>query len=102
MSPADMERRIIRNTSGILTTTVNDIEHIESQSLMAIGIVKIYFQPDAKIDKATAQVTAISQTAIRADAPGHSAAADHQLQRVQRADSSACSLRQRSLGNATQ
>lgn len=65
MSPDDMEKRIISPYERILTTTVNDIEHFESQSLSGIGVVKIYFQPSAKIEQAIAQVTAISQTAIR-------------------------------------
>src|SRR4051794_12933632 len=61
--PADeMEKRVIGNFERILTTTVNDIEHVESQSLNGIGVVKVYFQKDAKIEEATAQVTAISQT----------------------------------------
>jgi multidrug efflux pump subunit AcrB len=65
MSPADMNARIITPYERILGTTVDDIEHIESQSLYGIGIVKVYFQPGAKIDNCNAQVTAISQTAIR-------------------------------------
>ena len=65
ISPDDMEKRIITGYERILTTTVNDIEHIESQSLNGIGIVKIFFQPGAKIEVAIAQVTAVSQTAIR-------------------------------------
>src|ERR1700733_8687888 len=65
MSPTDMEQRIVTPYERILTTTVNDIEHIESQSLYGIGIIKIYFQPNANIENANAQVTAISQTAIR-------------------------------------
>jgi multidrug efflux pump subunit AcrB len=65
MSPADMEARIVTPYERILGTTVNDIEHIESQSLYGIGVIKIYFQPNAKIENANAQVTAISQTAIR-------------------------------------
>ena len=64
--PADeMEKRIVGNFERILTTTVNDIEHIESQSLYGIGVVKIYFQKGANVDAATAQVTAVSQTVIR-------------------------------------
>ncbi len=70
MSPADMESHIITPFEQILTTTVNDIEHIESQSLYGIGVVKIYFQKNAKIENANAQVTAISQTAIRQFPPG--------------------------------
>ena len=65
MSPADMNARIITPYERILGTTVNDIQHIESQSLYGIGVVKVYFQPNAKIDNCNAQVTAISQTAIR-------------------------------------
>jgi multidrug efflux pump subunit AcrB len=70
MSPEEMEGRIIRTYEGILTTTVNDIEHIESQSINGEGVVRIYFQPGAKIAEAEAQVTAISQTALRAMPPG--------------------------------
>ncbi|MDB5302704.1 MAG: Cobalt-zinc-cadmium resistance protein CzcA, partial [Phycisphaerales bacterium] len=70
MSPEEMEGRIIRNYEGILSTTVNDIEHIESQSLYGEGVVRIYFQPGAKIQEATAQVTAISQSALRQMPPG--------------------------------
>jgi multidrug efflux pump subunit AcrB len=65
MSSDEMEKRIAGNFERILTTTVDDIEHIESQSLTGIGIIKIYFQKNANVDTATAQVTAIAQTAIR-------------------------------------
>ncbi len=65
MSPGDMNARIITPYERILGTTVNDIEHIESQSLYGVGVVKIYFQPNAKIENSNAQVTAVSQTAIR-------------------------------------
>ena len=65
MSPADMNSRIITPFERILTTTVNDISHIESQSLYGIGVVKIYFQPGANISNSNAQVTAIGQTFIR-------------------------------------
>src|SRR5512140_1286832 len=63
MSPDDMEQHVVTNFERILTTTVNDIEHTESQSLSGIAIVKIYFQPNAKIETAIAQVSAICQTA---------------------------------------
>jgi multidrug efflux pump subunit AcrB len=65
MSPEQMEGRIVTPYERILTTTVNDIEHIESQSLYGIGVIKIYFQKNANVINANAQVTAISQTAIR-------------------------------------
>ncbi len=70
MSPDDMDKRIVTPFERILTTTVNDIEHIESQSLYGIGVVKIYFQKNANIENANAQVTAIGQTAIRQMPPG--------------------------------
>ncbi|HTL30836.1 MAG TPA: efflux RND transporter permease subunit [Tepidisphaeraceae bacterium] len=69
--PADeMEKRVVGNFERILTTTVNDIEHIESQALSGRGIIKIYFQKGADIAIANAQVTAISQTATRMMPPG--------------------------------
>jgi multidrug efflux pump subunit AcrB len=64
-SPSQMEQRIVSPTERALTTTVNDIEHIESQSLNGIAVVKVYFHPSVKIDMAVAQVTAISQTQLR-------------------------------------
>ena len=60
-----MSSRIITPYERVLTTTVNDIEHTESQSLYGIGIVKIFFQPNVDIRTATAQVTSVSQTVIR-------------------------------------
>ncbi|MBV1688814.1 efflux RND transporter permease subunit [Novosphingobium sp. G106] len=70
LPPEDMSNRIISQYERTLTTTVNDIDHIESQSLPGIGIVKIYFQPDADVRLATAQVTSISQTILRNLPPG--------------------------------
>jgi multidrug efflux pump subunit AcrB len=70
LSPEEMEKRIVSNYERGLTTTVNDIEHIESQSLTGISVIKIFFQPGAKIEAATAQVTAISQSALRQAPPG--------------------------------
>jgi multidrug efflux pump subunit AcrB len=64
-SPNQMEQRIVSTTEKALTTTVNDIEHIESQSLNGIAVVKVYFHPGVKIDMAVAQVTAVSQTQLR-------------------------------------
>ena len=70
LAPEEMEKRMINNYERFLTTTVNDIEHIESQSLTGIAVVKVFFQPGAKIEAATAQVTAVSQAAIRSMPPG--------------------------------
>lgn len=65
LSPQEMEQRIVTNYERTLTTTVNDIEHIESQSLTGVAVVKIFFQPGTQLEAATAQVTAVSQSAIR-------------------------------------
>jgi multidrug efflux pump subunit AcrB len=70
LSSEDMGSRITTVTERALTTLVDDIEHIESQSLNGIAVVKVYFQPHANIDKAIAQVTAISQTQLRQLPPG--------------------------------
>ncbi|HKR89264.1 MAG TPA: efflux RND transporter permease subunit, partial [Phenylobacterium sp.] len=70
LSPDEMSGRIISPYERVLTTTVNDVQHIESTSLPGMGIVKIYFQPNVDIRTATAQVTSISQTAIRSMPPG--------------------------------
>ncbi len=70
LTPEEMEKRIVTNYERALTTTVNDIEHIESQTLTGVAVVKIFFQPGANIDAATAQVTAISQTVVRQMPPG--------------------------------
>ncbi len=66
----DMAGRIIYYYERTLTSTVNDIEHIESQSLNGVGVVKIYFQPGVDIRTATAQVTSISQTVLKQMPPG--------------------------------
>ena len=70
LPPEEMERRIVTNYERVLTTTVNDIEHVESQSLTGIAVVKIFFQPGARIEAATAQVTAVSQSMVRQMPPG--------------------------------
>src|SRR3982751_4629825 len=70
MSPSEMEGRMVRQFEGFLTTTVNDIEHIETQSLNGVAVIRIYFQPGAKIAEAEAQVTATGQAAVRIMPPG--------------------------------
>jgi CzcA family heavy metal efflux pump len=65
MAPGEMSNRIVTPFERFLTTTVNDVEHTESQSLPGIGIIKIFFQPGVDIRTATAQVTATAQTAIK-------------------------------------
>jgi CzcA family heavy metal efflux pump len=70
LSADEMSTRIVYNVERSLTTTVNDIEHIESQSLSGVGVIKVFFQPSAKIEMAVAQVTAIMQTQLRQLPPG--------------------------------
>jgi multidrug efflux pump subunit AcrB len=70
MSPDDMAGRVIYYYERQISTAVNDIEHIESQSLNGIGIVKIYFRPGIDIRTATAQVTSLSQTVLKQMPPG--------------------------------
>jgi multidrug efflux pump subunit AcrB len=69
-APGDMADRIITNSERGMTVTVNDIEHIESQSVNGVGVIKIFFQPNANIQTALAQVTAIVQTTVRSLPPG--------------------------------
>jgi multidrug efflux pump subunit AcrB len=70
LSAQEMSTRIIFNSERGMTTTVNDIEHIESQSLNGIGVIKIFFQPHVNIGSAVAQVTSISQVQLRQLPPG--------------------------------
>ena len=65
LSPSDMSGRIVYYHERTLTTTVSNIEHIESQSYYGSGIIKVYFQPGTNIATAQAQITAASQTVIK-------------------------------------
>src|ERR1700723_1254993 len=65
LSPEQLADRIVLPFERSLTTTVNDIDHSESQSLNGISVVKIFFQPSVNISQAVAQVTAIAQTSLR-------------------------------------
>jgi len=65
LSAQELSNRIVTNSERNITTTVNDIEHIESQSLNGIAVIKIYFQPHVNIAAAVAQVTAVSQSTLR-------------------------------------
>ena len=65
LPPDEMGGRIVGYFERAVTTTVNDIEHIESESLLGVGVIKIFFQPSVKIDMALSQVTAIAQTMLR-------------------------------------
>ena len=70
MPPDQMAGRIVSPYERALTTTVNDIEHIEANSYTTFGIVKIFFHPSVNIATANAQVTAISQTLLKQLPPG--------------------------------
>ena len=70
LSADEMSTRIVSIYERNLTATVNDIEHVESQSLRGIAVVKVFFQPGAKIDLAVAQVTASAQSQLRQLPPG--------------------------------
>ena len=70
LSAQEMSTRIVFNSERGMTTTVSDIEHIESQSLNGLAIIKIFFQPHVDIGSAVAQVTAICQVQLRQLPPG--------------------------------
>ena len=65
LSAQEMGARITSVNERALTTTVNDIEHIESQSLSGVSVIKVFFQPNANIQTALAQVTAVEQAVLR-------------------------------------
>src|SRR3989442_1589832 len=70
LNPEEMEGRITTQYERILTTTVDNIEHIESTTVNGQAMVKIFLQPNARLDTANAQVTAVSQTILRQRPPG--------------------------------
>ena len=63
--PKEMSDRIVSVTERNLTTVVDNIEHVESQSLYGVAVVKVFLQPNASLDRAIAQITASSQTQLR-------------------------------------
>jgi CzcA family heavy metal efflux pump len=65
LMPSDMSGRVVYYYERALTTTVSNVEHIESQSLYGSGVVKVFFQPGTDVAAAQAQITAISQTVIK-------------------------------------
>jgi multidrug efflux pump subunit AcrB len=70
LNAQEMSSRIVFQTERTLTTLVDNIQHIDSQSLNGVAVVKIFLQPNADVTKAIAQVTAISQTQLRQLPPG--------------------------------
>ncbi|MET0791067.1 MAG: efflux RND transporter permease subunit [Polyangiaceae bacterium] len=72
LPPDEMEKRVVTGFERLLSTTVNDIEHTESQTLTGVSVIKIFFYPGAKVEAATAQITAVSQQSLRSLPPGAS------------------------------
>ncbi len=70
LTPQDMSGRVVYYFERTLTTTVSDIEHIESQSLYGRGVIKIFFQPNTNISAAQAQIVASAQTVLKQMPPG--------------------------------
>src|SRR5207302_9883173 len=70
MSPEEMEERIVTTVERSYSVTVNDIEHIESQSLTGVAVIKVFFQPTADVATGAAQLTAASQSNTRTLPPG--------------------------------
>jgi multidrug efflux pump subunit AcrB len=70
ISPNDMANRIVTISERAMTTTVNDIEHMESSSYNGVAVIRIFFQPNVKIDLAIAQISALNQTILRVLPPG--------------------------------
>src|SRR5271156_3301970 len=65
LTPTEMEGRVVTVCERALTTTVNDMEHTESESYQGVAIIKVFFQPKVNVDLALAQVTSIVQTILR-------------------------------------
>ncbi|MEJ2716542.1 MAG: efflux RND transporter permease subunit, partial [Deltaproteobacteria bacterium] len=61
LSAREMEERIVYNHERMISTLVNDIEHIESTSYKSAGVIKVFLQPDASVDAGVAQITASGQ-----------------------------------------
>jgi len=70
LPPNEMEGRIVTVCERALTTTVNDIEHTESESYQGVSVIKVFFQPNVKVELAISQVTSIVQTVLRVLPPG--------------------------------
>jgi multidrug efflux pump subunit AcrB len=70
MSPDDMEKRVVTSFERAITTTVNDVEHIESQSMTGYGVIRCFFHPNVKVELAVAQLNAIASSITRVLPPG--------------------------------
>src|SRR5947209_12615957 len=70
VAPEEMEKRVVTVCERAMTTTVNDIDHIESQSYNGVAVLKVYFHEGAKVEAGVAQITSITQTLLRIMPPG--------------------------------
>jgi multidrug efflux pump subunit AcrB len=70
ISPQEMADRVVTVDERAMTTTVNDIEHMESTSYQGLSVIKVFFQPNVKVEMAMSQITALSQTILRPLPPG--------------------------------
>src|SRR6202453_2906444 len=70
LPPQEMEGRIVTICERALTTTVNDIEHTQSESYQGVSVIRVYFQPTVKVELALSQITAVVQTVLRIMPPG--------------------------------
>lgn len=70
MSPDDMAKRVVTICERALTTTVNDIQHMESRSYNGVSVIRVYFQPNVVVEMAIAQITSLVQTILRPLPPG--------------------------------
>src|SRR2546422_3106395 len=70
VAPEEMEKRFVTVCERAMTTTVNDIEHIESQSYNGVSVIKVFFHEGAKVEAGVAQITSITQTLLRILPPG--------------------------------
>ena len=70
LTPGEMQGRVVTVCERALTTTVNDMEHTESQSYQGVAIIKVFFQPTVKVELALAQITSVVQTILRVLPPG--------------------------------
>jgi CzcA family heavy metal efflux pump len=70
LTPAEMDGRVVTVCERALTTTVNDMEHTESESYQGVAVIKVFFQPNVKVELALAQITSVVQTILRVLPPG--------------------------------
>ncbi len=96
LSPQDMANRIVTNAERGLTTSVDNIDHLESESLNGKAVIHVYFQPFVNIATAMAEITANSQATIALAAPRYDPSSDPQVRCIERAYPATWSFRARS------